>query len=84
MEFSCAVAIMEKIGGWEKRKENENQIGARFGVCMWIYSKAAISQRSNDMWNFMSKLHSITEAINKTWDCLHGAHERLQNSSVEL
>ena len=30
MVFSNAVAGMDKIGGWEKKKEDEHQIGARF------------------------------------------------------
>ena len=30
MEFSCAVTVMDKIGGGEKKKEDESQIGARF------------------------------------------------------
>ena len=45
MEFSCAVAVMDKFGGWKKRKEDENQSGARFGVCMWIFTKSVLSPR---------------------------------------
>ena len=36
MEFSYAVAVMDKFGGWEKKKEDENQIGARCEACMSI------------------------------------------------
>ena len=61
-----------------------NQIGARFGACMWIHTKAAISLRSRDTENFMFKLHSITEAINKTWEFLYVTHEWIQKRSVEL
>ena len=32
----------------------------------------------------MSKLHSITEAINKTWDFICGTHEWIQESSVQV
>ena len=35
-EFSYAVAVMDKIGGWEERNEQEDQNGARFGASMWI------------------------------------------------
>ena len=39
MEFSYAVAVMDKFGGWEKRKEDKNQIDARFGAFLWIFTK---------------------------------------------
>ena len=39
-EFSCAVAVIDTIGGWEGGIEQEDQIGARFGANMWIYTKA--------------------------------------------
>ena len=45
-----------------------------FGACMWIHTKAAISLRPKDMENFISKLHLITEAVNKPWDFLYGTH----------
>ena len=47
-------------------------------------TKAAISPRPKDMDNFMSKLHSIAEAVNKNWDFLHVVHEWTQPDSVEL
>ena len=52
LEFFYAVADMDKIEGQEKRREYENQLGARFGACMWIYSKAVLSPRPEDMENF--------------------------------
>ena len=61
---------MDKIGGWEKRKEDEKRIGALFGACMGIHTHAVSSPLPEDMENLKSKLHSITEAINKTWDFL--------------
>ena len=51
---------------------------------MWIYTKAAMSLRSKDMENFISKFHSITEAVNKTWDVLFGSHAWRQQGSIEL
>ena len=74
MEFSDAVAVMDKTGRWEEGQEDENQIGARLGACMWIHTKATILLTPKDMENFRSKLHLITEAVNKTWDFLCGTH----------
>ena len=48
IELSYTVAVMCKIGGWEEENEQESQIGARSGACMWIYTKAGISLRSKD------------------------------------
>ena len=78
MEFSNAVAVMDSIGGWEKRTEDENLSGARFRVCMWICSKAVLSPRPEDLENFKPT------SINKTWEFLHGAHEWLQQCFMEL
>ena len=83
-ELECAVAVMDRIGGWEEGKEDENQIGAHFGACMWISTKAAISIRSKDMKNFISQIHPLTEAVNKTWDVLCGTHAWIQQDSMEL
>ena len=74
MELSYAVAVMDKIEGWEKKKEYENQIGA----------KKVLSPRPGDLKNFIFTLHPTTEAINKTWNVLHGTHEWLQQHSMEL
>ena len=54
MGFFFAVAVMDKIGGWDKKKEDENQIGARFGACMWFYSKAVLSPRPDGYEEFHS------------------------------
>ena len=69
MEFSYAVPVMDKTGGWEEGKEDESQTGARSGACIWTCTKAASSLRSEG-----PKLHSITEAISKTWDFLLNRH----------
>ena len=37
-EFSCAIAVMDKIGGWEE----ETWVGSRFPASMWMYTKAVI------------------------------------------
>ena len=84
MRFSFAVAVMDIIGGWDKKKEDENQIGARFGACVWFYANAVSSPRRKDMKNFIHTLHSVTEAINKTWAVLHGADGWSQQDSMEL
>ena len=73
-----------KLADGRERKEDEHQIGARFGACMWIYAKAATSPRSKGMEISVSQTHSITEATNETWGFLCGTHEWIQKSSVEL
>ena len=43
--FSYAMAVMDKLGGWEK----ENCVGSRFAACMWIYTKAVIWNGQENM-----------------------------------
>ena len=40
--------------------------------------KAVSSPRTEDMKNFIHTLRAVTEAINKTWDVLCGAHKLMQ------
>ena len=54
-EFSCAVTVMDKIGGWEEGNEQEDQIGARFGASVWIHTKAVFCNDQRNMENFMIK-----------------------------
>ena len=84
MEFSYAVADIDKIEGWEKKRQDEHQIGARFGACMWVCTKAVLSPRPEDMNNITHTLHSIAEAINKTWEVFYVSHGWLQQASIEL
>ena len=37
--FSFAMALMDKVGGWNE----ENWVGSNFAACMWIYSIAVLS-----------------------------------------
>ena len=69
-----------RTGGWEEGKDEENQIGARFGACMWIYTNAATSVRSRHG-SAISKSHSIKEAA---WEVLYGTHAWIQDCSTEL
>ena len=40
-EFSYAIAVMDRIGGWkEEESEQENWVGPRFAASMWIYTKS--------------------------------------------
>ena len=66
-----------RMGGRERTKISK-------WCTIWNFSQAAISLRPKDMENLISKFHSITEAANKTWDYLHGNHEWIQQSSMEL
>ena len=38
-EFSCAISVMDKSGGWTE----ENWVGSRFAPNMWIYTKAVFA-----------------------------------------
>ena len=63
-EFSYAIAVMDKIGGWEE----ENWVMSRFATSMWIFTKAVIYNGQNDMPNYrLQKFRSIMEAVN--WAC---------------
>ena len=42
-EFSCTMAVMDKIGKWEE----EDWVGSRFAASMWIYTKAATCNGHN-------------------------------------
>ena len=42
-EFSCAIAVMDRIGGWEEEEgEHENWVGPRFAANMWICAQAVV------------------------------------------
>ena len=63
-EFSHAIAVMDKIGGWEE----ENWVMSRFATSMWIFTKAVIYNGQNNMPNYrLQKIRSIMEAVN--WAC---------------
>ena len=78
MELSCAVAVMDKNNGWEERKEEENQIGARFGAGMWIKNQSSNIATAKRREQLHVQLHSITEVVNKTWDFLYRTHQRIE------
>ena len=50
-EFFYAIAVMDKIGGWEE----EDWVGSRFAAGMFIYTKSGDTQRS--------KQHAELQAI---------------------
>ena len=52
VEFSYAIAAMDRIGGWEEGKEQENWEGARLAAIMWIYAKAVICNGHRHVQNF--------------------------------
>ena len=42
-EFSYAIEVMDRIGGWEEEEgEQENWVGPSFAASMWIYTKAVV------------------------------------------
>ena len=63
-EFSYAIAVMDKIGGWEE----ENSVGSRFAANMWIWTKAVICNGQNRMQNYrLLELRSIMGSV--SWAC---------------
>ena len=59
-EFSCAVTVIDKIGGWEDGKQ-EDLIGARLGASVWICTKALVCNGQRNMEHFrMNEMTSIT------------------------
>ena len=44
-DFSSAIAVMDKIRGWEE----ENWVGSRFAASMWIYTKTVMCNGQNNM-----------------------------------
>ena len=52
-EFSCATAVMDRIGGWEEEEgEQENWVGARLAASIWIYTKSVVCNEQSHMQNF--------------------------------
>ena len=47
-EFSHAIAVMDRMGGWEE----EDWVGSRFAASMWICTKAVLRNGQNDMQNY--------------------------------
>ena len=39
--FSCAMAIMDAIQGWQ---DEEKRVGSKFAACMWIYSTEVLTR----------------------------------------
>ena len=63
--FSCAMAVVDKIEGWE---EEEKWVGSRFAACMWIYTEAVICNgQENTQEYLMQRFRSILEGV--TWLC---------------
>ena len=60
-----AVAIMDRIGGWEQEGQQKNWLGPRFATNMWIFSKAVVCNGQNHMKYYgMFKLRFFMEAVN--------------------
>ena len=60
--FSYAIAVMDRIGGWEEGDEQKNW------ASLWIYTKAVACNEQRHVQTFrIKKLSSIMEAVN--WVC---------------
>ena len=76
--------VMDKIGGWEEGNEQEDQIEARFGASVWIYTKALVCNGQRNMDSFMmNKTASITEAVNRALE-IYEDHEWIPPSFIKL
>ena len=65
-EFSYAIAVMDKTGGWEEEEgKQENWVGPIFAASMWIFTKAVVCNGQNHMQNYRTfKKGSIMEVVN--------------------
>ena len=68
LEFSFAIAVMDRTGGWEEEEgEQEHWVGPRV-ASMWVYTKAVVCNRQNHMHNYkIFKIKSVMEVVN--WVC---------------
>ena len=66
-EFSNALSVMDRIGGWEGNEERRNEVGVEFASCMWICTKAVVCDgRTPDLERenlLKRKLDSIIHAV---------------------
>ena len=84
-EFSYAMSVMDKIGGWDEGDEQEDQIGERFGANLWIYTNAVSCIGQRNMEKFvMNKMNSMTVAVNGAQEILYYNHEWTPQYSIVL
>ena len=70
-EFSYAIAVMDKIEGWEE----ESWVGSKFAASMWIHTKAVICNGQDNMQEYrVLKCRSMMEAVNWVCDDALGDH----------
>ena len=51
-QFSHVIAVMGKIGGWEEEEsEQNNRVGPRIAVSLWICTKGVVRNGQNHMQN---------------------------------
>ena len=77
-ELSYAVAVMDKIGGWEEGSQREDQNGARFGANMWISTKAVVCNGQRHMENFMTNRDYLSRSRTDTTK-LHEATKKMHS-----
>ena len=74
-EFSNAIAVMDRIGGWEEGGEQENWVGARFAASIWIHTKAAVCNGES---------HSVLEEVNWVCDDARDDHVWVSEQTIAL
>ena len=85
-EFSHALAVMDRIRGWEEEQgEQDTWVGPRFAASMWVHTKAAACNGQNHMQNYrISKLRSIMEAVNWVCDDALDEHVWVSEQTISL
>ena len=86
-EFSYALTVMDKIGGWEGNEDVDNQVGLRFGSCLWIFTKAIMldgSRTNSARETIQRKKNSIIFAVNSVCDKCMCRHTSLSDETLIL
>ena len=83
--FSDAIAMMDRIGGWEEGNEQEKRVGARFAASLWIYSKDVVCDGHRNMQAFrVNRVNATMEAVHLVCDDVLEEHERVSEFSLAL
>ena len=82
---SCAMAVMDGVGGWILGNEEGSHSGAVFAASMWICTKAVICNGQRHMETFrMNKMNSIMEAINCICAHVQKSHDWISEFSLVM
>ena len=86
-EFSYAIAVMDKIGGWEAGNDQDKITGWMQDLrqaCVYL-TKAVVCNGQRNMQTFrVSKMNSIMEAVNWACDDFPDYHDLVSEFSLAL